>query len=95
MNWQIQVPIPEYPFELSHYDRVISVGSCFEQQIADRLVHFQFFCMSTPYDTSFHPIPLLHYLTDSSKLAKIDEALFPDTAVVVFHFSRHSSVWNT
>ena len=93
MNWQIQVPIPEYPFELSHYDRVFSVGSCFAQHMADRLVHFKFFCSSNPYGTLFHPIPLLQNLTDALKQVEIDEDLFLERDEVVFHYSCHSSVW--
>ena len=93
MNWQIQVPIPEYPFELSHKDRVFSVGSCFAQHMADRLVHFKFFCASNPYGTLFHPIPLLQNLTDALKQVEIDEGLFLERDEAVFHYSCHSSVW--
>ena len=93
MNWQIQVPIPEYPFDLSHKDRVFSVGSCFAQHMADRLVHFKFFCASNPYGTLFHPIPLLQNLTDALKQVEIDEGLFLERDEAVFHYSCHSSVW--
>ena len=37
MNWQIQVPIPEYPFSLSRSDRVFTLGSCFAQHMAAAL----------------------------------------------------------
>ncbi len=93
MNWQIQVPIPEYPFDLSHKDRVFSVGSCFAQHMADRLVHFKFFCTSNPYGTLFHPIPLLQNLSDALKQVQIDEDLFLERDEAGFHYSCHSSVW--
>ena len=93
MNWQIQVPIPEYPFDLSHKDRVFSVGSCFAQHMADRLVHYKFFCTSNPYGTLFHPIPILQNLTGALKGLEIDDDLFLGRDEAVFHYSCHSSVW--
>ena len=93
MNWQIQVPIPEYAFNLSHSDRVFTLGSCFAQHMADRLLHYKFSCASNSYGTLFHPIPLLQNLTDALKQADIDEALFLERDETVFHYSCHSSVW--
>ena len=93
MNWQIQVPIPEYSFKLSHSDKVFSVGSCFAQHMADRLLYYKFSCTSNPYGTLFHPIPLLQNLTDALKRAEIDENLFLKRDEAIFHYSCHSSVW--
>ena len=93
MNWQIQVPIPKYPFSLSRSDRVFTVGSCFAKHMADRLVHYKFSCASNSYGTLFHPIPLLQNLTDALKQVDIDEALFLERDETAFHYSCHSSVW--
>ena len=93
MNWQIQVPIPDYTFDLSHNDRVFSAGSCFAQHIADRLLYYKFFCASNPYGTLFHPIPLLRNLTGALKGLEIDKDLFLERDEAVFHYSCHSSVW--
>ena len=93
MNWQIQVPIPEYSFKLSHSDKVFSVGSCFAQHMADRLLHYKFSCTSNPYGTLFHPIPLLQNLTNALKGLEIDEDIFLERDEAVFHYSCHSSVW--
>ena len=75
MNWQIQVPIPQYPFSLSRSDRFL-LGSCFAQHMADRLLHYKFSCASNSYGTLFHPIPLLQNLTDALKQVDIDELFF-------------------
>ena len=93
MNWQIQVPIPKYTFDLSHSDKVLSVGSCFAQHMADRLLHYKFSCTSNPYGTLFHPIPLLQNLTDALLGLDIDENLFLDREDASFHYSCHSSIW--
>ena len=93
MNWQIQVPIPKYTFDLSHSDKVFSVGSCFAQHMAGRLLHYKFSCTSNPYGTLFHPSPLLQNLTDALKGAEIDEELFLEREGAVFHYSCHSSIW--
>ena len=93
MNWQIQVPIPKYTFDLSHYDKVFSVGSCFAQHMADRLSRYKFSRTSNPYGTLFHPIPLLQNLTDALKGTEVDKELFLDREDAVFHYSCHSSIW--
>ena len=93
MNWQIQVPIPIYTFDLSHSDKVFSVGSCFAQHMAGRLLHYKFSCTSNPYGTLFHPSPLLQNLTDALKGAEVDEELFLEREDAVFHYSCHSSIW--
>ena len=93
MNWQIQVPIPEYTFNLSHSDKIFSAGSCFAQHMADRLLHYKFSCTSNPYGTLFHPIPLLQNLTDALKGLEIDEDVFLERDEAVFHYSCHSSFW--
>ena len=94
MNWQIQVPIPEYPFSLSRSDRVFTLGSCFAQHMAERLLYYKFSCASNSYGTLFHPIPLLQNLTDALKKVEIDEDLFLQRDEIVFHYSFHSSVWD-
>ena len=93
MAWQIQVPIPIYTFDLSHSDKVFSVGSCFAQHMADRLLHYKFSCTSNPYGTLFHPIPLLQNLTKALKGSEINKELFLDREEGVFHYSCHSSIW--
>ena len=93
MNWQIQVPIPKYSFDISHSDKVFSVGSCFAQHMADKLLHYKFSCTSNPYGTLFHPIPLLQNLTDALKGSEVDESLFLEREDAVFHYSCHSSIW--
>tara|TARA_B100000900_G_scaffold415298_1_gene444669 strand:- start:187 stop:1158 length:972 start_codon:yes stop_codon:yes gene_type:complete len=93
MNWQIQVPIPEYPFSLSRSDKIFTMGSCFAHHMADRLLHYRFSCASNFYGTLFHPIPLLQNLTDALKQVDIDEALFLERDETAFHYSCHSSVY--
>ena len=93
MNWFLQVPIPEYTFDLSHSDPVFSSGSCFAEQMANKLVRYKFSCTNNPYGILFHPIPLMRNLTDALNGSEIDEQLFLQTDEAVFHYSCHSSVW--
>lgn len=93
MNWHLEVPIPEYPFGLSHRDSIFSAGSCFAQYIADKLIHYKFSCTNNPYGTLFHPIPLMQNLKGALKESEIDDKLFVKRDEAVFHYSYHSSVW--
>lgn len=93
MSWHLEVPIPNYPFDLSHTDKVFSVGSCFAQHMADNLIHYKFSCSSNPYGTLFHPLPLLQNLTNAIKASVIDEQLLLQRDGAWFHYSCHSSIW--
>lgn len=93
MNWQLQVPISESSFKLSHRDKLFSVGSCFAQHMAERLLHYKFSCVSNPYGTLFHPIPLLQNLTDALQGSDVDESFFLKRDEATFHYSYHSSLW--
>lgn len=93
MNWHIKVPIPAYEFNISHSDKIFSVGSCFAQHMADILVHYKFTCTSNPYGTLFHPFPLLQNLTNALTSSNVDEKLFVEREDAIVHYSFHSSVW--
>ena len=93
MNWQIQVPNPKYSFDLSHKDKVFSIGSCFAKHIADRLCHYKFYCINNPYGILFHPKPILKNLLSALKDEKIDDTLFLKREDGIFHYSCHSSLW--
>lgn len=93
MNWHLEVPISNYPFEISHKDTLVSVGSCFAQHIAEQMSHYKFHCLSNPYGTLFHPLPILQNLTRAIKGLEFDEALYLHREETVFHFNCHSSIW--
>tara|TARA_B110000977_G_scaffold189134_1_gene258219 strand:- start:540 stop:1514 length:975 start_codon:yes stop_codon:yes gene_type:complete len=93
MNWHLQVPIPKYSFDLTHSDKVISVGSCFAQHMAEQLLYYKYSCSSNLYGTLFHPIPLLNNLTNALKNVVIDDGLFLENGELVFHYSYHSSIF--
>ena len=93
MNWHLHVPIPKYSFDLTHRDKIISVGSCFAHHMASQLLHYKFTCSTNPYGTLFHPIAVLNNLTNALQQAAIDESLFIENAEYFFHYSYHSSIF--
>lgn len=49
------VHLPDYPFALTHQDRLLSMGSCFAGQLAGRMQRLKFEVVHNPFGISYHP----------------------------------------
>lgn len=56
------VKLLDYPFELSYADSLLSIGSCFAQQLAQRLQHLKFRVLDNPFGVLYHPQAMAHAL---------------------------------
>lgn len=57
-NYQTSVPLPEYPFRVSYQDHVLSLGSCFAENIGRRLADYHFYSLLNPYGILYNPISI-------------------------------------
>ena len=58
MKFKIDTVIPKYPFEITHDSKITLLGSCFSDEIAQKLNHAGWNVCSNPFGTIFHPSPL-------------------------------------
>lgn len=49
------LPPPIFPFKLSYADHFLGIGSCFVEQIAQRLLQRKFSCVYNPLGIAFNP----------------------------------------
>lgn len=49
------LPLPVFPFTLSYADHFLGIGSCFVEQIAQRLLQRKFSCVYNPLGIAFNP----------------------------------------
>ncbi|MBD3583369.1 GSCFA domain-containing protein [Flavobacterium selenitireducens] len=58
MQFTTPVPISKSGFPISYDSRLFSMGSCFAENIAQKLDHFQFRNVVNPFGILFHPLAL-------------------------------------
>lgn len=49
------VPVPEYPFRISYEDKIMSMGSCFSENMASYLAENKFLIFSNPFGILYNP----------------------------------------
>ncbi len=55
MKWFTPIQLPDYPFSIDHQTPVLAVGSCFAEQIGQRLVDLQFDAVLNPFGILYNP----------------------------------------
>jgi hypothetical protein len=58
MDFQVHVTLPNYPFNIAHKDAVMSIGSCFSENIGHHLQHAGFKVAINPFGILFNPLSI-------------------------------------
>lgn len=58
MQFRTQIPIPNSDSPISYNSHVVSLGSCFAVNIAEKLSYFKFSNVVNPFGILFHPLAL-------------------------------------
>ncbi|RTZ03086.1 GSCFA domain-containing protein [Flavobacterium bomense] len=58
MNFRTQVPIPKSKFPIDYTSKIMSLGSCFAVNMAQKLDYFKFQNSCNPFSILFHPIAI-------------------------------------
>lgn len=67
MHFRTELNIPPAKQKIDHNDTVLLIGSCFSQNISERLQKYKFKCISNPFGTVFNPVSiakLIQYTLD-------------------------------
>jgi len=73
MHFRTELNIPPAAQKINHNDTVLLIGSCFSQNIGERLQKYKFKCISNPFGTVFNPISiskLIRYAGDKQVFSK-------------------------
>ena len=60
MNWNTETHIPEFPFKIDHQSNLLLLGSCFAENMGERLRYFKFNTVQNPHGIVYNPLSLLH-----------------------------------
>lgn len=58
MEFFTKVKIPDYPFRISHKDRIVLMGSCFTENIGEQLKNYGFPITLNPFGIIYNPISI-------------------------------------
>lgn len=90
MNLKTEIKLPNYPFELSHEDNVISFGSCFSENIGQKLQVNKFDICINPFGILFNPISISKAIDDCLKNKRYTEDDLYNNGEINFSFNHHS-----
>jgi hypothetical protein len=58
MNFRTILNNLDFDVKLKHGDKIVSLGSCFSENIGSKLIYYGFDVLNNPFGTIFHPIAL-------------------------------------
>jgi hypothetical protein len=58
MQFRTKIPIPQTDFSIDYNSKIVSLGSCFAENMAEKLDHFKFQNTSNPFGIIFNPVSI-------------------------------------
>lgn len=89
--FRTQLKNPEYPFKLSYSDTLLSMGSCFAAQIAQRLQGLKFDVLDNPFGILYHPLAMANALQRILSGKPYDSSELFEWDGLWSHFDFHSA----
>jgi hypothetical protein len=59
MRWQTETSIPDFPFTIDHNSKLLLLGSCFAENMGQRLDYYKFNTVQNPFGIVYNPLSLL------------------------------------
>jgi GSCFA family len=90
MVFRTALHIPPSSIQISHRDSILLFGSCFSQNIGERLQKYKFNCISNPFGTIFNPISISKLIGYACKNQIIQEGELIFSQGIYVHPDFHS-----
>ena len=65
MDFKLSFNVGVNGLKLSHKDRIVTIGSCFSNEMASKLIESGFYCEANTFGTLFHPMSILKVIEAS------------------------------
>jgi lysophospholipase L1-like esterase len=82
MNFTTQIPIPKNPNPIDYNSKIVSLGSCFAENIGDKFQYFKFQSTINPFGIIFNPVSIEKIMD-----RVVNEVLFTEEDIF-FHNER-------
>jgi len=90
MNLKTEIKLPKYSFDISHGDKIISFGSCFSENIGEKLIDNKFDVCINPFGILFNPISVSKAINDCVSKKDFSEKDLNSNEELFFSFNHHS-----
>jgi hypothetical protein len=90
MDFRTALQIAPTSIQISHQDSILLLGSCFSQNIGERLQKYKFNCISNPFGTIFNPISISKLVGYACKNQPVTEDELKFSQGVYVHPDFHS-----
>lgn len=90
MRWQTETRISPFPFSLGHKDQMLLLGSCFSENMGNRLAYFKFNTCQNPLGIIYNPLSLLHNVRVLASEKLYTPADLKQSNGVYFSYDHHS-----
>jgi lysophospholipase L1-like esterase len=96
MKLQTQIPLKKRTSNLIDYDsKILLIGSCFSENIGDKLSYFKFQATQNPFGILFHPKAIENFITNAINKKEYSSEDFIFQNEIWHSFDAHSSVSST
>ena len=85
--FHLKFPIPQSDSRITIGDTIVSLGSCFAENISRRLSENKFDCFSNPFGTIYNPTSICEILNN-----QIDERQIVENRRVYYHWQAHGEI---
>jgi hypothetical protein len=92
MQFRTELTPESLPQPLQLTDRIVTLGSCFADQMGRRLADHKLAVLNNPFGTIFNPVSLAKLVTMALRETPPDEDLYVERDGVWFHYDFHSSL---
>lgn len=91
MKFSTPIPIQEYPFQITHNTSIVSFGSCFSENIGEKLAYHKFDICINPFGILFNPISVSRAIEDCLAAKEYTENELKTNNQIHFSYNHHSS----
>lgn len=92
MKWSTEVHLPKTTWEISHANKIVSIGSCFADCLGQRFQKLHFDVVANPFGTIYNPISIFTTLSDCLHDHPIDTSQLVEARQRFFHYQFHSEI---
>ena len=90
-NFRTNITPEKYSFEISQKDKIISIGSCFSENIGQKFKELKFDISINPHGILFNPISIFNSIEDVFNKKMYTEKDIDFNKEIFFSYNHHSS----
>ncbi|MGB1039850.1 MAG: GSCFA domain-containing protein [Flavobacteriales bacterium] len=91
MNLKTEIKLSNYPISISHEDKILSIGSCFSENIGAKLKDYKFDILTNPHGIVFNPISISTAINECLEGKQYKESDLNKNGEIYFSYNHHGS----